>query len=100
MTWANVEDDPTQQLQTEVRRQWQPSIVIGSPLWLEGEDLSKIEVADRKVAQTRLWAEHYQGVARFAEMHQEAIQERAHLDEKDEVNTKPRYVTERQEEMQ
>ncbi|KAK4458808.1 hypothetical protein QBC42DRAFT_313416 [Cladorrhinum samala] len=90
MARADEEDDPTQRQQTEVRRRWQPSIVIGSPLWLDGEDPSKIEMADRKVAQTRLWAEHYQGVAGFAEMHQEAVRERAHLDEKDEANTKPR----------
>jgi len=93
MARADEEDDPTQRQQTEVRRRWQPSIVIGSPLWLDGEDPSKIEMADRKVAQTRLWAEHYQGVAGFAEMHQEAVRERAHLDEKDEANTKPRYVS-------
>lgn len=69
---------------------WRPSIVIGSALWLDGEDLSAIEIANRKVAQTRLWAQHYHGVPGFARKFQEAIRERQQLDETAEVNTKPR----------
>lgn len=71
---------------------WKPSIVIGSPLWLEGEDLSAIQIADRKVAQTRLWADHYR-VPYFVQAHQEAIKERQNLDETSEENTKPRLVS-------
>ncbi|KAK4229726.1 hypothetical protein QBC38DRAFT_471464 [Podospora fimiseda] len=87
---ARVDEEEASTVQNESAAQWQPSIAIGSRLWLEGEDPSTIEIADRKVIQTRLWATHYQGVARFAEMLEEAIQERAQLDEKDQVNTKPR----------
>lgn len=69
---------------------WKPSIVIGSPLWLEGEDPSPLEIADRKIAQARLWVEQYQGVPEFTRMLQEAIQERDRLDETDRENTLPR----------
>ncbi|KAL2199113.1 hypothetical protein P885DRAFT_30596 [Corynascus similis CBS 632.67] len=69
---------------------WKPSIVLGSPLWLQGEDLSAIEIADRKVAQTRLWVAHYQGVPYFVQKHEEAIRERQKLNEALEQNTKPR----------
>ncbi|KXX80173.1 hypothetical protein MMYC01_204122 [Madurella mycetomatis] len=69
---------------------WKPSIVIGSPLWLEREDPSPLEIADRKIAQARLWVEQYQGVPQFTRMLQEAIQERGHLDETDRANTLPR----------
>ncbi|AEO53357.1 hypothetical protein MYCTH_42394, partial [Thermothelomyces thermophilus ATCC 42464] len=75
-------------------KEWKPSIVIGSPLWLEGEDLSAIQIADRKVAQTRLWADHYRGVPYFAQAHQEAVEQRQRLDEASEENTKPRSALE------
>ncbi|KAK0666162.1 hypothetical protein QBC41DRAFT_281583 [Cercophora samala] len=87
-TMANIEMD-------ESSEEWQPSLVIGSALWLEHEDPTKIEIADRKVLQTRLLAEHYQNyqnVAAFSEMHERAVQERAQLDENDEENTTPMYV--------
>jgi hypothetical protein len=71
-------------------REWRPSIALGSPLWLDGEDLSAIEIADRKVAQTRLWVDYYQGVPDFVRTHQEAVREREQLDVTDEANTKPR----------
>jgi hypothetical protein len=70
--------------------EWRPSIALGSPLWLDGEDLSAIEIADRKVAQTRLWVDYYQGVPDFVRTHQEAVREREQLDETNEANTKPR----------
>jgi hypothetical protein len=69
--------------------EWKPSIVLGSPLNLEGEDLNAIQLADRKVEQTRLWASHYQGVPYFQEAHQKAIEERAQLDETAEENLLP-----------
>ncbi|KAH6650919.1 hypothetical protein F5144DRAFT_617645 [Chaetomium tenue] len=69
---------------------WKPSIVIGSPLWAEGEDLNTIQIADRKVIQTRLWVDHYRGVPYFVEKHQKAVEERAQLDESAEENTLPR----------
>lgn len=72
---------------------WRPSIVLGTPLCLDGEDLSAIEIADRKVAQTRLWMEHYQQVPNFAQMHQDAVRERGQLDETAEDNIKPRSAT-------
>ena len=72
---------------------WKPSIVLGSSLWLENEDLSAIQIADRKVAQTRLWVDHYRGVPDFARMHQEAVEERRQLDETAEINLKPRSVS-------
>ncbi|KAJ4297029.1 hypothetical protein N0V88_003945 [Collariella sp. IMI 366227] len=71
-------------------RDWRPSIVLGTPLCLDGEDLSAIEIADRKVAQTRLWMEHYQEVPDFAQMHQDAVRERGQLDETVKDNIKPR----------
>ncbi|KAH6853594.1 hypothetical protein B0I37DRAFT_400740 [Chaetomium sp. MPI-CAGE-AT-0009] len=70
--------------------EWKPSIVIGSSLWTEGEDLNAIQIADRKVAQTRLWVDHYRGVPYFVQAHQKALEERAQLDESAEENTKPR----------
>lgn len=70
--------------------EWRPSIVLGSPLWVEGEDPNAIQIANRKVAQTRLWVEHYQGVPYFAQAHQEAVEARAQLDESAEENTQPR----------
>ena len=73
---------------------WKPSIVIGSPLWLDAEDLSVIEIADRKVAMTRLWAHHYQG-EHFAQVHQDAVREREQLDETAEINTQPRQAPHR-----
>ena len=69
---------------------WKPSIVLGSSLWVEGEDLNALEIADRKVAQTGLWADHYQGVPYFVKAHQDAIEEREQLDESAEENFKPR----------
>ncbi|KAL2165323.1 hypothetical protein VTH06DRAFT_620 [Thermothelomyces fergusii] len=68
---------------------WKPSIVIGSPLWLEGEDLSAIQIADRRVAQTRLWADYYRGVPYFEQAHRDAVEQRQKLDETSEENTKP-----------
>ncbi|GAB1310270.1 hypothetical protein MFIFM68171_00480 [Madurella fahalii] len=76
---------------TNVRpSRWKPSIVVGSPLWLVGEDPSPLEIADRKITQARLWVEQYQGVPEFTRMLQEAIQERDQLDETDQANTLPR----------
>jgi hypothetical protein len=63
---------------------------VGSSLWLEGEDLDAIQLADRKVTQTRLWADHYQGVPEFVRMHQGALEEREQLDATAEANTLPR----------
>jgi hypothetical protein len=71
---------------------WKPSIVLGSSLWVEGEDLNAIQIADRKVVQTQLWVDHYRGVPDFVRMHQEALAERRQLDETAEVNLKPRSV--------
>ncbi|KAK1828535.1 hypothetical protein QBC39DRAFT_416801 [Podospora conica] len=68
---------------------WAPSFSIGSPLWLEGEDLSRIEIADRNIAQNRLMVEFYRGVPAFAEYLDEAIKERNQLDENDVENTLP-----------
>ncbi|KAK0631775.1 hypothetical protein B0T14DRAFT_467970 [Immersiella caudata] len=70
--------------------EWKPSVVLGSPLWLEGEDLSRIQIADRKVAQRRLWMEHYNGASDFPVLLDQAIQERSQLDPTDEENTKPK----------
>lgn len=87
-TMANIEMDES--LET-----WQPSLVIGSALWLEHEDPTKIEIADRKVLQTRLLAEqyqNYQNVSALTQMYEKAVQERAQLDENDEENTTPMHV--------
>ncbi len=72
--------------------EWRPSIVLGSSLSIGGEDLDSIQLADRKVAQTRLWVSHYQGVPEFVRMHQEAVQEREQLNGTAEVNTIPRLA--------
>ena len=71
---------------------WKPSIALGTALWLDGEDLDAIQIADRKVAQTRFWADHYRGAPAFERMHQEAVQEREQLDEAALVNTAPRLA--------
>ncbi|KAK3694870.1 hypothetical protein B0T22DRAFT_477586 [Podospora appendiculata] len=71
------------------RRSWRPSIVMDSPLSLEGEDLSRIEIADRRIAQRRLWNDFYRGRADFPELLEKAINERNELDELDDENTKP-----------
>lgn len=106
LLWEQQEQQHQQQQQTtpEVRgvqstinshqngsvEEWQPSIVIGSPLWAEGEDLNAIQIADRKVIQTRLWVDHYRDVPYFVQTHQKAVEERAQLDESAEENTMPR----------
>ncbi len=69
---------------------WKPSIALGTALWLDGEDLNAIQIADRKVAQTRFWADRYGGGPEFVRMHQEAVQEREQLDEAAQENTTPR----------
>jgi hypothetical protein len=69
--------------------EWTPSVALGSPLWLEGEDLSRVQIADRKIAQRRLWVEHYHGASDFPGLLEEAIQERSQLDPTAEENTKP-----------
>lgn len=69
---------------------WKPSIVLNSPLWLIGEDPSRIEIADRKIAQRRLWKEHNGDSPYFADLLEQAIRERNLLDEDDEENTKPK----------
>ncbi|KAK4202497.1 hypothetical protein QBC40DRAFT_321718 [Triangularia verruculosa] len=73
----------------ETSEAWQPSLVVGSALWLDHEDPTKIEIADRKVMQTRLLAQNYEGVNAFAEMYERAVQERANLDENSEENITP-----------
>ncbi len=72
------------------RPQWKPSIALGTCLCVEGEDLNTIQFADRKVIQTRFWADHYKGVPEFVRMHREALRVRSELDETSEANTKPR----------
>ena len=69
---------------------WKPSIALGTALWLDGEDLNAIQIADRKVAQTRYWVDYYQGGPAFVRMHQEAVQAREQLDEAAQENTTPR----------
>ncbi|KAK4444060.1 hypothetical protein QBC34DRAFT_195176 [Podospora aff. communis PSN243] len=76
-------------LQVVPEAQWRPSIALGSPLWLEGEDLNRIQIADRKIAQRQLWLEHYNGASDFPALLEEAIQERNQLDPAAEENTKP-----------
>ncbi|KAK1755291.1 hypothetical protein QBC47DRAFT_288747, partial [Echria macrotheca] len=69
-------------------QKWEPSVIVGSPLWAEGEDLSPIEIADRKVVQRQLWAAHYQ-TPYFSGLLGEAVRERDQLDENQE-NSIPR----------
>ncbi|KAK3943718.1 hypothetical protein QBC46DRAFT_306881 [Diplogelasinospora grovesii] len=71
------------------KREWKPDVAIGSPLKLHGEDLSRIELADRKIAQRKLWVEFYGEIADFPEMLEEALRERQLLDERSEENTLP-----------
>ncbi|KAK0751490.1 hypothetical protein B0T18DRAFT_457249 [Schizothecium vesticola] len=71
---------------------WQPSISIGSPLWLEGEDPSRIEIADRNIAQKRLWVEQYRGIPEFTKLLDEAISERGQLDENNVEHAMPQHV--------
>ncbi|KAK3329468.1 hypothetical protein B0H66DRAFT_610338 [Apodospora peruviana] len=68
---------------------WKPSLAIGSSLSVEGEDLSRIEMADRKIIQRRTWLEFYGNTGYFPELLEKAISERTQLDENDEENTLP-----------
>lgn len=70
---------------------WTPSLVIGSSL---GDDLSAIQLADRKVVQWRAILKHHQdkfpeAVSPIQEMLDEAIAERSQLDDT-EANRKPK----------
>lgn len=69
---------------------WKPDIAYGSDLWAHGEDLSRIEIADRRAARARLRVEHY-GTRNpiFQQQLDEEIRKRAELDDNDEENTKP-----------
>lgn len=63
--------------------EWTPSLVIGSSL---GDDLSAIQLADRKITQWRAILQHHQetlpgSVSPIQEMLDEAIAERAQLDD-------------------
>ncbi|KAK3393745.1 hypothetical protein B0H63DRAFT_459048 [Podospora didyma] len=69
--------------------EWKPSITIGDSLWLPGEDLSRIEIAERRITQCRAWLQYYGATADFPQLLEEAISERNNLDEKDENNTMP-----------
>ncbi|KAK3954384.1 hypothetical protein QBC32DRAFT_207938 [Pseudoneurospora amorphoporcata] len=72
--------------------EWRPDIAYGSELWVQGEDLSRIEIADRRVARARLRVEHYRHApspAIFQQQLDEEIRKREELDENDEENTKP-----------
>ena len=71
---------------------WKPDVAFGSALWVAGEDLSRIEIADRRIACARLRVEHYRNArnpAIFQEDLEKEIRKRAELDDNDEENTKP-----------
>ena len=90
----SIQEEPTEDIASEEKKaaspdQWEPSVAIGSPLTVEGESLSRVELADRKIIQRRAWVEYYKGVDHFAKLLQEAIDERAQLDERNEENTRP-----------
>jgi hypothetical protein len=67
---------------------WQPSIAIGDPLWCPGEDLSKTQLANRKIAQWRAILEYHDGSPYIQERLDQAIRERLALDDGEE-NTLP-----------
>ncbi|KAK3497564.1 uncharacterized protein B0T23DRAFT_402677 [Neurospora hispaniola] len=72
--------------------EWTPDIAYGSELWVEGEDLSRIEIAERGIARARLRVEHYRNApnpAIFQQQLDEEIRKREELDDHDEENTKP-----------
>ena len=71
--------------------EWRPDIAYGSELWLPGEDLSRIEIANRRVLRARSRVEHYGSTPNpiFQQQLDEEIMKRAELDENDEENTKP-----------
>ncbi len=71
---------------------WKPSISIGSPLSLPEEDLSRIQLADRHIAQWRLILEYQDGASHIQKILDERIKERLALDENDEENTLPMSV--------
>ncbi|KAK3336749.1 hypothetical protein B0T19DRAFT_50138 [Cercophora scortea] len=68
---------------------WRPSIVIDSPLTLPGEDPSRIELADRKIAQHRLLTTTYPNHPDFPSLLDAAILERSLLSPLNDENTKP-----------
>ncbi|KAK0617871.1 hypothetical protein B0T17DRAFT_313821 [Bombardia bombarda] len=68
---------------------WRPDITINAPLFLPGENLSRIELADRKIAHRRFLVEIYPGLASHLERLENAIREREQLDENDVENTAP-----------
>ncbi|KAH8883841.1 hypothetical protein GQ53DRAFT_881997 [Thozetella sp. PMI_491] len=68
---------------------WEPDTAIGGPLKLPGEDLSRIRLADRRIAQWRLILTRQNGASHIQEILEEKILERLLLDETDIENTKP-----------
>ena len=72
--------------------EWQPTISIGDPLSLPGEDLSRIQFADRNIAQWRSILAYHRGAPHIEKFLVKAIEERLALDGEDMNNTQPMYV--------
>ncbi len=72
--------------------EWKPTISIGDPLSLPGENLSRIQFADRNIAQWRSILAYHQGSSHIETFLAKAIEERLALDENDMDNTQPMYV--------
>ena len=72
--------------------EWQPTISIGDPLSLPGENLSRIQFADRNIAQWRSILAYHQGSSHIEKFVAKAIEERLALDDEDMDNTQPMYV--------
>ncbi len=68
---------------------WKPSISVGDSLALPGEDLSRIQYADRNIAQWRRISEYLDRSPHVQVRLEEAIRQRLSLDENDVENTVP-----------
>ena len=72
--------------------EWQPTISIGDSLTLPGENLSRIQFADRNIAQWRSILAYHRGSPHIKKFLVKAIEERLALDDEDMNNTQPMYV--------
>ena len=72
--------------------EWRPTISIGDPLSLPGENLSRIQFADRNIAQWRSILAYHKGSSHIEKFLAKAIEERLALDDEDMDNKQPMYV--------
>jgi hypothetical protein len=91
-TTQRKQPPPTPESRDTWRRKfgaWKPSVVIGSPLALPGENLSRVELADRNAAAWQARCEFYDYEPYFTHMLSRAITDRRNLDNWDREHILP-----------